>query len=298
MRIQAVNNNYFLQRTNGNYCCFTGKDLLNMSKEEVFNEVKESINDDQFVGSGWDAKVYKIADSPYCVRIPDICEDGYINDFNKDLKPCDIVNHIKIKLGAGAAIMDYFKGKTLFPLQLYDEPRHKLQKEISQMPVESYSNLLHQIAYAIDNEMAYDKGAGNIIIDTENQKLTVIDFYQIKDNPNPTTPLKDIFYTLTSYGAENDTAKKIAHKIIFAALEEFKPDTTPCMDTELFDFKGIIDAAYYLSNSKSDEEINNIIKNFEKLKEIKKKEIRDKKYSDALEQQIEITTRAISKYLQ
>ena len=70
------------------------------------------------------------------------------------------------------------------------------------------------------------------------------------------------------------------------------------MDTELFDFKGIIDAAYYLSNSKSDEEINNIIKNFEKLKEIKKKEIRDKKYSDALEQQIEITTRAISKYLQ
>ena len=31
------------------------------------------------------------------------------------------------------------------------------------------------------------------------------------------------------------------------------------MDTELFDFKGIIDAAYYLSNSKSDEEINNMV---------------------------------------
>lgn len=296
MRIQAVNNNF--NPLTRNLFCFTGKDLLNMPRDEVFNEIKNSINEDQFIGSGRHAKVYKIADTPYCIRIPYICEDAYTNDFSRNLKPCDTVNHVKIKLGAGASVMDYFKGKTLFAYQLYDAPRYELQKEIAQMPLKTYSKLLHQLANAIDNEMTFDKGGGNIVIDTENKNLTIIDFYQLSDNPNPTSPLRDLFYTLTSYGAESKTAKKIANNIILAGLEEFKPDIIPCMNTELFDFKEIIDAAYYLKHTEPDKKADNLIKKFENLKEIKKKEITNKKYSPILEQEIEDIKKTVSEYLQ
>ena len=297
MKIQAVNNNYKPLNINRNYPYFTGKDLMNMPRDEVFKEIKNSINKDQFVGSGRHAAVYRISDTPYCVRIPDICEDGYTNDFSTNLNPCDIVNHVKIKLGAGASIMDYFKGRTLFAYQLYDVQRYELQKEVAKMPLKTYSNLLHQLANAIDNEMAFDKGGGNIVIDTENKNLTIIDFYQLADNPLKTSPLKDLFYTLTSYGAESTTAKKIAKNIISAGLEEFKPNIIPCMDVELFDFKEIIDATYYFKQPKSDEELNELIKKFEELKEIKKKEITDKNYSPILEQKTENLKKSVSKYL-
>lgn len=296
MKLQLAN--YYLQQPTNTYnASFRGKDLLKMPKEEVFEEIKKSINREQFIGAGASAKVYKIKDTKYCVRIPDICEeDNYRNEFIKDLEPFDKVNHIKIKLGAGATVMDYYEGKTLFPLQLYDISRYKLQKEISQMPIKTYSNLLHQIANAIDNEMAFDRGAGNIIIDTKNQELTIIDFYKIIDSPIPTSPLKDTFYSLTSYGAETDTAKKIAHKIILAGIEEFKPNVIPCMDIELFDFKDIIKSTCYLNKEASGEFLNNLIKNFEDLKVIKKKEITDKSYASELEQKIEKVKKAISEY--
>lgn len=290
-------NNYLKSRYRCNNTCFTGKDLLSMTKEQVLSEIKKSVNNRrQLIGSGSGAQVYRIGDTSYCVKIPDGEETDYTNRFDKNIDKSDEINHVVIKLGGGATVMRYYPGQTLFTYQLHDSSRYKLQKEVSQMPIKAYSSLLHQISNAMDNEMIFDRGAGNIIIDTKNQQLTMIDFNKAREYAIPTKPLKDIYSCLTSYGAESETAKQIAYKITLAGIEEFKPGKIPCMDIELFDFNDIIKATWYLNKNISGKSLNNLIKIFEDLKAIKNKEITDKSYSTELAEQIDIAKDSITEY--
>ena len=92
---------------------FSGNnDLLNLSNEEIIEKIKISItNPKNFIGEGSEAKVYKIENSSYCVRL------NYLDSkkFNKtslcrNINDADKVNHIVAKLGKYSSIMRYIDG--------------------------------------------------------------------------------------------------------------------------------------------------------------------------------------------
>jgi hypothetical protein len=295
-----INNSFFYINNYNNTCIkqtypnFKSHDLLDLPPKDIFEKIEKSINYKNFLGQGTEAEVYKIKDTNYCVRIPYLANDAYKTIFSKELSPIDKVNHIVAKLGFGASIMKYFDGVTPKRYQESDYGRYQLQEQIANMPVKSYTELLHQIANAIDNEMFFDFSGGNLIVNTEKQKLTAIDFYGIKDNPKPIKPLTEIYFVLTSYGSEEKTGKKIYDKIIDAGLEEFKPNKIPCMDVKLFDFIDLVLKRNSDNNSHKQGDITEYINKFldfkysiaEKLRELKRlkiQEITDKSVSKELE---------------
>ena len=292
---KAVNRMYF------NTICFKGQDFLDLPEEEIYKRIMQSVNAENFLGQGTEAEVYRIKDTGYCVRIPYLAADVFCTNYSKELTQIDKLNHVAAKLGFGASIMKYFEG--IIPKWFKDNniSRYDLQGKIAEMPVKSYSELLHQIADAIDNDMLFDFSGGNLIVDTENKKLTAIDFYGMSDNPRPTKPLCEMYSILTCYGCEKETGKKIFDKIVLAGLEEFKPGVIPCMDVALFDFVSLVqnrDNKDYIKGNLSYNKnhlIDTIIENLTTLKKIKKAEIIDKSYSKALEEQIIVFRRLIKK---
>lgn len=267
--------------------CFKSRDFLDLPEKEILKQIKDSVVPQNFLGQGTEAEVYRIKDTDYCVRIPYIAQDFYQSRFSKELTPVDKVNHTVAKLGYGATVMKYFDGEIPKWHMHNNHERYKFQEKIAEMPTKSYSDFLHQIANAIDNEMLFDFSGGNLIVNTEKQKLTAIDFFGISDNPRPIRPLMEMYSTLTCYGSLEKTGKKIFDKIVDAGLEEFKPNKTPCMDTALFDFLELslkrMGDAYTPDCEKIKYEI---MYNADKLKKLKKAEIIDKTVSKLLEQQL------------
>ncbi len=290
-------NNNLKNYTGFNTLSFKGVDLMSLPEADVLEKVRNSVLPENFLGAGIEAEVYRIKDTNYCVRIPYLSQDIYLSDFTKKLTPTDKVNHVVAKLGFGASVMKFFDG--IIPKWYINNSsrRYQLQEKIAEMPIKSYSELLHQIAGAIDNEMLFDFSGGNLIVDTERQKLTAIDFYGIQDNPRPIRPMTEIYSVLTCYGSEEKTGKIIYDKIIDAGLEEFKPDNIPCMDIELFDFNGLVLKRNSDNNSFGRGNINKYInpinklidtiyENIKDLKQLKKKEITDKSVSKLLEEKL------------
>ena len=273
--------------------CFRGCDLLDLPKEEVIKRVQESIKPENFLGQGTEAEVYRIKDTDYCVRIPYVTGDMYASNYTKELTPIDKLNHVRARLGFGASIMDYFDGVTPKEFKNNDYYRNIFQEKISNLPIKSYTDLLHQISNAIDNEMVFDFSGGNLIVDLKKQKLTAIDFYNLSDNPRPIRPLLEMYSVLTSYGAREKTGKKIYDKVVEAGLEEFKPNKIPCMDVELFDFVELVQKRHSDNYGYKKESItartdgfNRMLKSVSEslktLKQIKKSEIIDKSLSPIL----------------
>lgn len=273
--------------TQHNAICFGSHRFIDLSKKEIFEKIDNSIVPENFLGQGTEAEVYKIKDTNYCIRIPHIAQGAYKSNFSKKLTQIDKVNHVVAKLGFGASIMKFFDGVVPEDYRNNEYNRHKLQTEIAQMPIKSYTNLLHQIANAINHEMFFDFSGGNLIVDTKKQKLTAIDFFSVSDNPKPVNPLTEIYSILTVYGAEEETGKKIFDKIIDAGLKEFKPNKIPCMDTALFDFTELCirrKRDRYLPNA--EKVISQIMYHTKLLQKIKSKEIIDKSLSSLLEEKI------------
>ena len=225
--------------------CFKSHNFLDLPKEEVYKRVKASLTPDNFVGQGTEAEVYKIKDTDFCVKIPYEALGAYskYNDktmsnlyFDKNVEPADKVNHIRIKLSMGGAVMNYIDG--VKPKDYINDVagRYKFQSDIAKMPIQSYTELLHQISNGIDNEMLFDHTAGNLLVDLNKNKLTAIDFVPINENPRDIKPLQEMYSVITCYGAEQKTSKKIFENIMSVGLDEFMPKKIPCMDVELFDF--------------------------------------------------------------
>ena len=276
--------------------CFRGCNLLDLPEKDIFQRVEESITPENFIGQGMEAEVYKIKGTEYCVRIPLIRGDACRFKYTKQLSPIDKINHVVAKLGCGVSIIKFFEGET--PKKHRDNMihRYQFQEKISNMPVKSYSNLLHQIANAINNEMLFDFSGGNLIVDIKNNKLTAVDFYGISDNPVPIRPLTEMYSVLTCYGAHQKTGKKIFNNIVNAGLEEFKPTKIPCMDIDLFDFEDLCFKRCKDSCTENHEKIiNEISRQLKELKSIKKAEIIDKTKDLLLEQNISKLKNLLSK---
>ena len=276
--------------------CFRGKDLLELTKDDVIKRVKESVRPENFLGQGTEAEVYKINDSNYCVRLPHFIDNLYESFYSKEVSPVDKVNHVKAKLGFGASIMEFFDG--VIPKWYRDNKynRYQLQSDIAGMPIKSYSELLHQIADALDNELFFDYSGGNLVVDIKSNKLTAIDFYGVCDNPRQAKPLTEMYSVLTCYGSKEETGKNIFDKIVTAGLEEFKPNKIPCMDISLFDFESLCLKRCRDNFTKNHNSVVQDIAIQERiLKKLKKAEIIDKSLHELLEQNIMKFKQLISK---
>lgn len=267
--------------------CFRSRDLLDLPENDIYKIVKESLKPINFIGHGTEAEVYRIKDTNYCIRVPHVALEVQNFKLTKELTPADKVNHVAAKLGYGISIIKYIEGET--PNEHRDNKlyRNKFQGKIADLPVKSYSELLHQIANAIDNEMFLDFSGGNLIVDTAKQKLTAIDFYGVTDNPRPINPLTEMYSVLTCYGSEVETGKKIFDNIVSAGLNEFRPNEIPCMDLALFDFEALCFKRCHDCYTENHEKlINEISRQLKILKDIKKTEIIDKTKGVSVEQNI------------
>lgn len=204
---------------------FSGKqkDLLDLPRKRIFATIEAAIADkNNFLGEGNEAKTYRIPDTPYCVRIvkkPD-SENSLVDypkllSFNLDKK--DKINHIVAKLAQGSCIMKYIEGENCHFT--------KKQKELFDLPVESYHNLYKQIRYAKDNDMVFDSCPTNIIYNKKDKSLTAIDFYeQDKEFPEDVRSLPAIFsaIAMTAKEPEPELYKNLLGKLIKVCLFEME----------------------------------------------------------------------------
>lgn len=204
---------------------FSGKekDLLAMSKKDVFAKIDEAIADkNNFLGDGNEANVYMIPQTPYCVRIMRKQPDrtslvNYKKTFSLKLNEQDKINHIVAKLGDGSCIMRFIKGENCFSA--------KNPKELFNLPVEAYRNLYRQVRYAKDNGMVFDCCPTNIIYNKKDKSLTAIDFYeQDKEFPEDIRSLPAIFSSIAMSKREYEPElyKNLLGKLIYVCLDEIE----------------------------------------------------------------------------
>lgn len=216
------------------------KDLLELPEKEVIKKINESINAKNFLGEGIDAKVYKIPDTKYCVRIikeqtdnTDIqsffnfiekienekeekCQD-WAKSLSFNLSEQDRINHVVAKLSDGGTVMKFIEGENCF--------KYNNDKELCYLPLESYQKLYKQVVHAKNHNMIFDCARGNIIYNPENQSLTAIDFYEMdKDYPENVKPLSFIFSALSPQEQDINSLKHLTGLLLLTGLNDFEPN--------------------------------------------------------------------------
>ena len=203
------------------------KDLLELPQKEIFKKLEESISGKHFIGAGREARVYKIPDTHYVLRLEKVAHtqkawQGYKKNFTFDLTEQDKINHTVAKLGGESRIMKHIEGVNCF--------RYKNQKELFNLPLKSYYDLYKQLCYAKNNDMVFDSSASNIIYNPKDRSLTAIDFYkQDFDYPENVTPLASIFsaFTSTSFLFQPQNFSHLLASLLNVVLEESAPKKIP-----------------------------------------------------------------------
>lgn len=248
---------------------FTGHwDLLKLSDKTIFQRIKAATSDRcNYIGEGGEAKVYKIPNSNYCVRIEKHDSD-YKPILDRNITECDRINHVVAKFGQNSSIMHYIEGvPVLTPYTLADEGR-KIAQDIAQMPISTFKNFLQQICQAYDNDMLFDCAWGNVIVNSKENKLTAIDFNKNIYNES----LKPLSYTFSALDNEFTTpeqAKTFANKILNAALEEFEPGHKPFWNVTFFDFSALLQDIQHKSDFGNTPQSKLLAKCLNTLKDLK-----------------------------
>ncbi|MBR6127496.1 hypothetical protein IKQ21_07420 [bacterium] len=225
---------------------FRSADLLSLSEEEIKKRVDSSIKTENYLGSGVESEVYKIPDTPYCVKVPKykFGQDS-TQQYSTNVTPEDKINHIRAKLNSGAVIMKHLEGDTI--QKFYDSPakRFVLQKKVAEMPVESYTDLLNQISDAMKKKMVFDCNPGNIIIDTSKNKLTAIDFFHVPNFEQIfIEPLYAMYLVLAGAGLNKKTALEIEKKVLLAGMKELEPETPTTVNLEHLGFAKLLENSH------------------------------------------------------
>ncbi len=208
---------------------FSGKekDLLELSKKEIFRKIDASIKPENFLGEGGEAKVYKIEGTPYAVRLTkNIITNEIFPNYKKRLSfkltDGDKINHTVALLGGEASIMKYIEGENCF--------KYKNQNELFNLPVDSYYKLYKQICHAKDKDMIFDCSSSNIIYNPKDKSLTALDFYKSDmDFPENTYPLSAIFsaFTTTTFAFQPENFKRLCAALLNIAIKEVEPGVQP-----------------------------------------------------------------------
>lgn len=282
---------------------FTGKkDLLDQPKEKIFQKIKKSIKNKYKLGEGSEAAVYRIQNTNYCIRKPFFVKN--INDeIDFELTIEDKINHVVAKLGDSCKIMKVIKG---IPIATLDEKNQErleyTEKLIEEFPVESYNKLIKQITYAYKNEMIFDHHWTNVLIDSEKQTFTAIDFYPRDsfDHSEICTlhPLRSIFVSVVNLATSAEQMQICTKKLLKAGLEEVKPNYQPYIELNEFDFTFFL--KWLISNKKismTKEDYEELEKKFNKIIKLKTNELKGKAVKRSLMKEIDSTNKMIDKIL-
>ncbi|MCM1003074.1 MAG: hypothetical protein NC408_01895 [Candidatus Gastranaerophilales bacterium] len=205
------------------------EDLLSLPRNEIFKRIRNSfMKEENMLGRGGDAEVWKIENSDYCVRVPHDSFGRIFSRFSKRLNRDDRSNHVVAKLAQNATIMKFIPGFTFDGKKNEDK---KIALMIENMPVEAFTDLFKQIKTAEHNsDLSFDCGFKNIIINPEKQTMTAIDFYKSEDHLFKDEIFSGIFASLGFKQASTDEQlKTCAGKLILAALsvQETNPEMKP-----------------------------------------------------------------------
>ncbi len=254
---------------NNNFIQFKGVQFNNGPKNDIFESsiiyqgkdfdyIKKSIKKENFIGAGFEGKVFEMEDPNYVVKIPKNFFKGKKIDnlaLKKDLieeevTEQDKVNFIKKKYKNGIIIMDKIAGKPA--------TQEELMNEIPNLPVSTYQNLLNQILDADKVDMEFDFAMNNVLYDKETQSLTAIDFRPYKDGKRKFNPLEKMYFVFDSF--KQPYEKKVTGKILCAALNNLKSTADPDKSNLKYDFNEIIRLLQH--NNKEDWTTCENIKNY------------------------------------
>lgn len=162
--------------------------FLQRSEQQIKLSLKKAIKK-ECIGHGAEAKVYKIPDTDYVVRV----HKGFKPDFNSpisfDMSTGDKFNHYVAKIGDSVEIGEYIKGENACCMTGYankmSDKQHNLNLKIVEMPVSSYRDFMKTIFDAAKQNMAFDYAGRNVIVDIVEKKFIPIDFeYGFAKNPS------------------------------------------------------------------------------------------------------------------
>ena len=162
--------------------------FLQRSEQQIKLSLKNAIKK-ECIGHGAEAKVYKIPDTDYVVRV----HNGFKPDFNSpisfDMSTGDKFNHYVAKIGDSVEIGEYIKGENACCMTGYankmSDKQHNLNLKIVEMPVSSYRDFMKTIFEAAKQNMAFDSAGRNVIVDIVEKKFIPIDFeYGFAKNPS------------------------------------------------------------------------------------------------------------------
>ncbi len=140
--ILSFQNPYF---QNNRQCqiAFQGRDLLKLTPLGITRKVRCAVRDvANVIGSGGEGVVYKIPKTDYCVKITG--EDiFYFGNWNMNVPISEKVNHVVAISDNGTRMMKIINGEHL---NYFNNP-----EEVYNLPIESYAEILKQIANAKKN---------------------------------------------------------------------------------------------------------------------------------------------------
>jgi len=219
--VKNVSENKSLRMNQGLACdtlSFGNSEFLSKPKEEIFAQIKKSIEDEHknLLGSGGEACVYQIDGTDYCVRIPSklLQNDLSLRTFNLMVSEKDKINHTVAKLNDGITIMPIIKG-----LVFGNCDNAKLLKTMVNMPQRAYNDFLEQICHAYKYGLEFDATWKNVIIDPEKNTITAIDFYS-PDGYYRKHFLNEAYHSLAGHKFASSEYKKIcAGRLYLGALD-------------------------------------------------------------------------------
>ena len=211
----AIKNNICLDTVS-----FTSNNLLQKNSKEITEIIQNAINLKNKIGFGSEGTVYKIPDTDYCIKI---LSDSHLKNFGdwvKNISKKDKINHIEAKAKNGSIIMRYIEG---IPLKWFKN------SEIFDLSNDTFINLFKQITLAVQNGMHFDTAPSNIIYNSKNKTLTVIDFRE-ENTICPTQVLSSAFTSLKDNNKAPDSLinnRKLMKSFITVIINELTKNKNP-----------------------------------------------------------------------
>ena len=220
---------------------FGNRDLLDLSVDDIFKKTDESIRAENLIGEGSEAKVYKIPNTSYCLRLHKPTMNEYGEEFNLHLTEEDKINHVVAKIGGNSTIMKYLEGYNAFVKRDDVAAQKRIFQDIKEMPVSAFQRLLNQFIHAMNNKMLFDCCGKNIIINPKDKTLTAIDFYKNSvEYPNTMYPLSYMYSALTSFYDDIEYKKVCANKILNTFLNEVESKSLSSFDFAQLDISMLL----------------------------------------------------------
>lgn len=207
-------------------------DVFEFSSNKDYDDIKNSIKKENFIGAGFEGRVYEMQDPDYVVKIPKKIDDLGLKKelIEEEVSEQDEVNHVVKKYKNGITIMKKIPGKSISSLEDINE--------VADLPVSAYQKLLNQIIDADKAGMEFDFAMNNVLYDKDSQSLTAIDFRPYKDGKRKFNPLEKMFFVFDCF--KQPYEKKISGKILSAAINNMKSDSEQKISPFKYDYKEIL----------------------------------------------------------